>query len=180
MLEIVFTSRYAKDETAQGTSAAAVTESKKMIVYHGGYCAIEKPDVRDSKNNKDFGRGFYCTALQSQANKWARRFDTPIVSAYEYAAPTGLDVLTFAAMTDEWLDFIADCRSGKPHGHAIVEGAMANDQVWNYVADYISGVLTREQFWVLAKFKHPTHQIAFCSFYALDCLKFLESYEVKS
>jgi hypothetical protein len=64
---------------------------------------------------------------------------------------------------DDWLDFIADCRSGKPHAHDIVAGAMANDQVWNYVADFITGILTREQFWALAKFKHPTHQIAFCS-----------------
>jgi hypothetical protein len=81
-------------------------------------------------------------------------------------------------MTDAWLDFIVDCRSGKPHTHDLVIGAMANDQVWNYVADFISGILTREQFWVLAKFKHPTHQIAFCSLRALDCLRFRESYEV--
>jgi hypothetical protein len=80
--------------------------------------------------------------------------------------------------TDEWLDFIVDCRSGKPHDYAIVEGAMANDQVWNYIADFISGGLTRAQFWVLAKFKHPTHQIAFCATPALDCLKYLESCEV--
>jgi hypothetical protein len=150
-----------------------------MVIYHGGYREIKKPEIRISKNNKDFGRGFYCTVLQAQADKWARRFDTSIVSVYEYTPPTGLDVLTFTAMTDEWLDFIADCRSGKPHGHAIVEGTMANDQVWNYVADYIGGVLTREQFWVLAKFKRPTHQIAFCAPSALNCLKFLESYEVK-
>ena len=89
-----------------------------------------------------------------------------------------MNVFQFDEMTEEWLDFIADCRNGKPHGYDIVIGAMANDQVWNYVADYIAGILTREQFWVLAKFKHPTHQIAFCTPQALECLKFLESYEV--
>jgi hypothetical protein len=51
--------------------------------------------------------------------------------------------------------------------------------VWNYIADFISGVLTREQFWALAKFKHPTHQIAFCAPSTLKCLKYLESYEVR-
>jgi hypothetical protein len=56
---------------------------------------------------------------------------------------------------------------------------MANDQVWNYVADYIAGILTREQFWVLAKFKHPTYQIAFCTIEALECLQYLGNYEVK-
>ena len=59
-------------------------------------------------------------------------------------------------MTDEWLDFIIDCRSGKPHQYDIVIGTMANDQIYNYVSDYIDGAITREQFWVLAKFKYPT------------------------
>jgi hypothetical protein len=140
---------------------------------------IEKPEIRISKYKKDFGHGFYCTELQAQAEKWAKRFDTPIVSAYEYTPPSAFDLLSFGAMTDEWLDFIVDCRSGKPHSHAVVEGAMANDQVWNYIADYVDGVLTREQFWVLAKFKHPTHQIALCTPFALDCLKYLESYEAR-
>jgi len=151
-----------------------------MIVYHGGYCVIEKPEVRIAKNRKDFGHGYYCTELQAQADKWAKRFDTPIVSVYEYTPPAALDLLRFDTMTDEWLDFIVDCRSGKPHDHAIVEGAMANDQVWNYIADFVSGILTREQFWVLAKFKHPTHQLAFCTPSALDFLKYLESYEVRT
>jgi len=151
-----------------------------MIVYHGGYCVIEKPEIRISKNKKDFGHGFYCTELQAQADKWAKRFDTPVVSIYEYTPSASLDLLRFDTMTDEWLDFIVDCRSGKFHNYAIVEGAMANDQVWNYIADFISGVLTREQFWVLAKFKHPTHQVAFCVPAALGCLKYLKSYEVRT
>jgi hypothetical protein len=150
-----------------------------MIVYHGGYCVIEKPEIRISKNNKDFGQGFYCTEMQAQANKWARRFDTPVVNVYEYTLSAKLDIRTFPTMTEEWLDFIVDCRSGKPHSHAIVEGPMANDQVWNYIADFVSGILTREQFWVLARFKHPTHQIAFGTIAALDCLEYQESYEVK-
>jgi hypothetical protein len=34
-----------------------------MLIYHGGYCAVIAPEIRDSKHNKDFGQGFYCTAL---------------------------------------------------------------------------------------------------------------------
>lgn len=30
-------------------------------------------------------------------------------------------------MSDEWLDFITDCRSGKVHSYDIVEGPMADD-----------------------------------------------------
>lgn len=75
------------------------------------------------------------------------------------------------------LDFIIDCRSGKPHEYDIVIGAMANDQIYNYISDYMDATITREQFWVLAKFKYPTHQINFCTNEALKCLNY-RGYEV--
>lgn len=81
-------------------------------------------------------------------------------------------------MTEEWLDFIINCRHGIPHAHDIVIGAMANDQIYNYIADYIDGVITREQFWSLARFKYPTHQINFCTPDALKCLEFHSCREV--
>lgn len=31
-----------------------------MTVYHGGYQAVEKPEIRIGRNTKDFGNGFYC------------------------------------------------------------------------------------------------------------------------
>ena len=75
-------------------------------------------------------------------------------------------------MSDEWLDFIAICRSGKHHDYDIVEGPMADDTIWNYVNDFLSGDISREAFWALAKFKHPTHQISFHTEVALKCLSF--------
>lgn len=55
---------------------------------------------------------------------------------------------------------------------------MADDQVYNYITDLISGQITREAFWELAKFRHPTHQIAFCTQDALKCLKFIGVEEI--
>ena len=66
-------------------------------------------------------------------------------------------------------------QKGIPHNYDIVIGAMANDQIYNYIEDFIAGVITREQFWVLAKFKYPTHQICFATETSLKCLKFVES-----
>ena len=83
-------------------------------------------------------------------------------------------------MTDEWLDFIVACHNGESHSFDIVIGAMANDQIYNYVADFMNGVITREQFWVLAKFKYPTHQINFCTSQALTCLTFKGYEEIKN
>lgn len=91
---------------------------------------------------------------------------------------TGLKILEFKDMTEEWLDFIIDCRHGKTHDYDIVIGAMANDQIYNFIADYMDGIITREQFWALARFKYPTHQINFCTPEALNCLEFISSEEL--
>lgn len=95
-----------------------------------------------------------------------------IVNSYQYGPNEKLSVLTFKEMTDEWLDFIARCRQGEIHHYDIVEGPMADDKVWNYVNDFLYGNITREQFWGLAKFKYPTHQISFHTLAGLDCLTF--------
>ena len=150
-----------------------------MEVYHGGYCTIEHPEIIKGEYAKDFGVGFYCTELKKQASRWATRYETPIINVYEYEPDSNLKILHFTEMTEEWLDFIVDCRKGTPHDYDIVIGAMANDQVYNYISDYITGVLTREQFWVMAKFKYPTHQISFRTPEALKCLTFKTSEEAE-
>ena len=145
-----------------------------MTVYHGGYQAVEKPEIRIGRNTKDFGNGFYCTIIKEQAERWARRYPAKIVSIYDVRFQEGLNIKEFQNMTEEWLDFIVACRSGKDHTYDIVIGAMADDQIYNYVSDYIGGVITREQFWALARFKYPTHQIVFCTERALKCLTYRE------
>ena len=114
-----------------------------MTVYHGGYHAVEKPEIRVSRNTKDFGTGFYCTVINEQAQRWARRYNTKIVSIYDVRFLEGLKILEFKEMTEEWLDFIVACRSGKTHEYDIVIGAMADDQIYTYVSDYIDGTITR-------------------------------------
>ena len=151
----------------------------KMLVYHGSYTEVQQPRIIVGRNTKDFGTGFYCTVIKEQAERWAKRYATPVVNIYSLLINEKLDILEFREMTDEWLDFIIACRSGKPHQHDIVIGTMANDQIYNYVSDYIDGVITREQFWMLAKFKYPTHQINFCTEQALSCLAFYKSEAVR-
>lgn len=144
----------------------------KMTVYHGGYTPVNHPKIIIGKNTKDFGPGFYCTMIKEQAQRWAKRYNTKIVSIYEVRLNSNLNIKDFKEMTDEWLNFIVNCRSGKKHEYDIVIGAMANDQIYNYISDYIDGIITQEQFWVLAKFKYPTHQINFCTKKALQCLEY--------
>ena len=68
------------------------------------------------------------------------------------------------------------CRSGKSYEYDIVEGAMVDDTIFNYIQDFIDKRIDREKFWVMVKFKYPTHQISFHTARALDCLTFERSY----
>ncbi len=151
----------------------------KMTVYHGSYATIDYPKIIYGRNTKDFGSGFYCTIIREQAERWAKRYGTPIINTYTLRIDTNLKILEFREMTEEWLDFIIECRKGVPHSYDIVIGAMANDQIYNFISDYIDGIITREQFWMMAKFKYPTHQVNFCTEKSLKCIEYVTSEEVR-
>lgn len=144
----------------------------KSLIYHGSYTEIQQPEIRKGRNTKDFGTGFYCTLIQEQAERWAKRYDIPTVNVYSMLINEDLNILEFPSMTEAWLDFIVACRNGESHNYDIVIGAMANDQIYNYISDFVAGDITRKQFWTMARFKYPTHQINFCTQEALKCLKF--------
>ena len=79
--------------------------------------------------------------------KKSKKYDTPIINKYEYNEDSKLKIKEFTLMTEEWLDFIISCRSGKKHDFDIVIGAMADDQVYNYITDLMAGNITRAAFW---------------------------------
>ena len=54
-----------------------------MTVYHGGYEPVDHPEIRIGRNTKDFGPGFYCTVIKEQAERWAKRYATKVVSVYD-------------------------------------------------------------------------------------------------
>ncbi len=152
---------------------------EKMILYHGSSQIVELPEIRIAKFHKDFYFGFYCTLMKEQAERWAIRYGKiGYINVYEYFPCEDLNILRFEQMTEEWLDFIIDCRSGKAHDYDIVEGPMADDTIYNYVQGYMDGKISRAAFWELAKFKYPTHQISFHTARALTTLKFVEGVPV--
>ncbi|MBC3901675.1 DUF3990 domain-containing protein [Acetobacterium malicum] len=72
----------------------------KMTVYHGGSAIVKNPKILKGKNTKDFGHGFYCTIIREQAERWAKRYDRPVVSVYTVRMNTGLNILEFREMTN--------------------------------------------------------------------------------
>ena len=154
--------------------------SETSILYHGSKTIVESPEIRIPKYNKDFYFGFYCTLLPEQAIRWATRFDgVGYLNTYRFTPDPALRIKRFPEMPEEWLDFIVACRLGRAHDYDIVEGPMANDTIFNYVQNFVDGKISREAFWALARFKHPTHQISFHTVRALATLTFLQAKEVR-
>lgn len=147
------------------------------VLFHGSNTVVEFPKILENGFYKDFGYGFYCTNIEKQAKRWAlSKRKNHVVNQYLYRENPQLKIKVFTDMTEEWLQFIVDCRKGKKHDYDIVEGAMADDTIWDYIEDYIAGRISKAAFWELVKFKYPTHQIVFCTTEALQTLSFEGSY----
>ena len=144
-----------------------------MRLYHGSNTVVEQPKILTNGFYKDFGYGFYCTILEKQARRWAlTKKKHHVVNLYQFQPAKGLKVKKFDKMTEEWLSFVVDCRSGVRHEYDIVEGPMADDTIWDYIEDYTAGRISKAAFWELVKFKYPTHQIVFCTDTALKTIRF--------
>jgi len=154
-------------------------ENSKFLLFHGRTEPVLNPEIRMTRYTKDFGHGFYCTRLEEQAKKWCyRKSEVGFVTSYIYVPNVKLIIKNFTE-DDEWLDFVADCRKGKSHNYDIVEGPMADDQIWDFVDDYLDGNISREEFWGIAKFRHPTHQISFHTKEALLTLNYKSHTEAR-
>lgn len=141
------------------------------ILYHGSNVIVQNPKILIDGFYKDFGYGFYCTNIKKQARRWAiTKRGKSVINKYNYVKNENLKIYSFTEMSEEWLQFVMNCRQGKEHNYDIVEGPMADDQIWDYVEDYVSNNISKTAFWELVKFKYPTHQIVFCTENALKTL----------
>lgn len=146
-----------------------------MILYHGSYVKIPRPDLEHSRPNVDFGRGFYTTPIYEQALKWCGKFKRKgrqgIVSRYEFdeKAYSELKVLIFDSYSEGWLDFILNCRSGRDESnYDLVVGGVANDKVFNTVELYFDHLIDKTEALARLRYEQPNQQICFRTKAALD------------
>jgi len=162
-----------------------------MILYHGSYIAIEKPDLTFSRLKTDFGRGFYLTPIKDQACSWARRFKDErgacVVSSYSFTGrvPNGfspeIKVLDFETHNIEWLKFIMACRLGQPVDKQwdLIIGGVANDKVFDTLQLYFESLINAEEAIGRLKYNKPNLQYCFKTQALIDrCLKFTEAEEM--
>ena len=84
----------------------------ELVLYHGSNVAFDEIDLGKSRNRRDFGKGFYCTVLENQAEEWARRLylrshkGGRYVYRYLFRQTDDLTIKRFTALDQEWLEFI--------------------------------------------------------------------------
>ncbi len=159
-----------------------------MILYHGGTDVVEKPVIKSLSLGRDFGRGFYCTDIQGQAEKWAKRQgrirkQTAVLNKYEFdieRAQRDLSIQLFNDYSQEWLELVVNCRNNPQfvHGFDIVHGKIANDDVGETVQAVVDGLMPFDFALQKLAFMPSNNQYCFCTEKSLSCLGFIESVEL--
>ncbi|MCL2276969.1 MAG: DUF3990 domain-containing protein [Treponema sp.] len=142
-----------------------------MILYHGSLDTIEKPDISFSRDNTDFGKGFYTTTIKTQAEKWTnrfkRRFGRGSISIYETdeaILKKEISVLEFDSYSTEWLDYIVNSRKGAASKmHDLVIGGIANDDVYNTLTLFFRGYIQSDEAIKRLRYEKPNIQYCFKS-----------------
>lgn len=159
-----------------------------MIVYHGTTMVLKEPDVAFSKDFLDFGKGFYVTTYQEQAERWAlrkgvRKQMPSYVNIYEMADDlTSVEVLSFEKENEKWLDFVCACRRGEKiyQNYDVIIGGVADDDVFKTVDMYFRGLWGKEKALEELRYYKMNNQICIVNQEVLkQVLTFKESYEVK-
>ncbi len=140
-------------------------------VYHGSWTEVAKPDIAFSRDNLDFGKGFYVTPVLDQAERWSlrslRRGQKAILNTYSLdldgAVASGYGFKDFPEYNEEWLSFITACRQGEPHAEFdVIQGGVANDKVFNTIELYYDGLIDKIETIKRLRFEKPNHQICIC------------------
>ncbi len=158
-----------------------------MRAFHGSVEEIRIPDILHSKNYLDFGRGFYLTVYQEQAEKWAKRKAVrtgrpPIVNEYEIPNQWGnLKVLNFNDTDTDWLEFVCSCRRGSEEykDYDVIAGPVANDDVFKTVDMYFRGIWDKEKALGELRFFQMNNQINLVSQNAINKITFKRSYPLE-
>ena len=156
-----------------------------MILYHGTNQEIVAPNVGFSKKYLDFGRGFYLTTYQEQAEKWALRKATrlggkPMVNVYELAEKLeAYKICSFETENEPWLDFVFNCRKGELiyEQYDLVMGRVANDDVFKTIDMYFKNLWTKEKVLEELRYYQENNQVCIINQQMIEKeLVFLESY----
>lgn len=155
-----------------------------MRLYHGTNIEFEEIDLTKSLPYKDFGKGFYLTAIRQQAERMAERkshrFGKAIILTYEVSDDvingfSDCKVKNFASPNEEWALFILSNRKRTfppfIHDFDIVAGPVADDGVAYVLSRYEEGTLSLKEALAELTFTHLSNQYCFCTEKAINHLR---------
>lgn len=145
-----------------------------MILYHGSIRDFKEIDVNKGKGYKDFGRGFYTTAIKSHAESLAlrnleieknRNISIGISNsyiAYRYnfnfnADYSNIKVKIFTKADLEWIKFIVFNRRNRytMHNYDIVIGPTADARTVDIIDNYRDSLNTDSDYYDLLRDLKP-------------------------
>jgi hypothetical protein len=155
-----------------------------MTLYHGSDSRIEEVDLNRCESFKDFGKGFYTTAIRRHAEERANNVGEshktkPVVTAFSFDETAlineSISVKRFPEPSVEWVEFVMRCRNrGLPqpsHTYDIVEGPIANDKMRAQFSLFERGVIDMATVLRRITYLEDTHQISFHTPVAVAFLK---------
>ncbi len=161
-----------------------------MKIFHGSTEIVKIPKLLETQRFLDFGKGFYTTTNQNQAERRAmikqnRRQNQAeaVVSIYELPntvfSDKSFNIQEFTKADEQWLDFVFQNRKGTAeHNFDIVIGLVANDTLYATLTLYEAGILTKSETIQRLKAHKLYDQISLHTENALRQLTFFESYKV--
>lgn len=180
---------------------------KDMLLYHGSYCIVKKPSLDQCVEGKDFGRGFYLTTSQKQAERFCRTAvgkalkngkiseiqNIGYVNIFHYVPENNLSVFEFTEANGDWLRCVGSHRRkslfkdemDRWKTYDIITGKIANDTTNRIITNYINGDYgspedSRAVDFAISLLKPDklSDQECFRTDKAIECLHFAECYEV--
>lgn len=158
-----------------------------MILYHGSLEIVEQPRILEANRPLDFGRGFYTTTSLQQALRWVKlrmeqaNMTKGYINTYEYSPNKGLKHRKFRSANAAWVDFVHDNRTKLDfvHDYDIVEGPVANDNVYLSFNLYESGIITKAELIRRLKTYKLVDQLLFHTERSLATFKYVDYKEIK-
>ena len=163
-----------------------------MLLYHGSNTEIKEINLAMCRPYKDFGRGFYLTVMEEQAEKMANRVSRiygglPVLNVYEidddFMQMEGLNIKDFGIETsEEWARFVRNNRNKKftdfsdpecnlDKKYDIVIGPIADDDMALLFRQYENGVISFESMVSGMIYKKTTNQYSFHTQKAIHLLR---------
>lgn len=153
-----------------------------MKVYHASNVRVEMPDMKHSRKELDFGRGFYFTTIRCQAEKYALRFirrgEDAWLNVYNLKVDTdGWRIKRFERYDEEWIDYVMMCRNGNViDDYDMIIGGIADDKVFETVDLFFSGLLPKTEALKRLVYEKPNIQYCIRNEVMLnECLTFMEA-----